>query len=56
MTEDYLVEQALSAVNNLYSDSSVPPETTLDRLEQVQTEIELLIEAILSDLELRQRE
>jgi len=50
MTKDYLLEQALNAVKNLFSDSSVPLETTLDRLEQVQIETEQLMETILDDM------
>jgi len=56
MAKDFLLEQALNAVDNLFSDSSVPLETTLDRLEQVQTEVELRIEMILGDIQCQQGE
>ncbi len=50
MTHRNLVDRALEAVSNVFSDTSVGPEMTRDDLRGLIDEIEIMIEAIEDDI------
>lgn len=47
------VKLALDAISRVYGDSSVPVETTIERLESLKDEIEISIEACRADMKKR---
>jgi hypothetical protein len=48
--------EALKAIDELFGDTSVPNTTTLDLLEELQSEIDSKIEALRSDIKNQQKE
>jgi len=45
-----LYDEALAAINRMFSDRSVSPETTRENLRGLRDEIEMLIDAIQGDM------
>ena len=50
MTHRNLVDRAVAAIGDVFSDTSVGPETTLGDLNELIEEIEMRMEAIKSDM------
>ena len=42
-------ERIIEALNELFSDRSVPPETTMESMREIKEEIETLIDCLRSD-------
>lgn len=46
LTNEQLKEQALSAINELFEDTSVSTETAIDNLLELQSEIDTLVDTL----------
>lgn len=51
MPTDHKVEEVKKAISKLYGDTSVPMERTLERMEEIRDEVEIMIDAIRSELD-----
>lgn len=51
MSNDTLYSNALDAIKAFFNDRSVTPATTLDKLDELTGEIDLLIEALENDMD-----
>jgi len=51
MTNDELYDQAKKAIDELYSDMSVSQETTIENLETLIAEMEIMIDALEEDMD-----
>lgn len=49
-------ELIIKAIDELFGDTSVPPETTLDQLQEIQSDAESKIYAIEGDLKRKQKD
>lgn len=49
--KDRKVEEAKTAIDKVFSDVSVPPSVTMERLKDVREHLNVLIEAVSTDLE-----
>ena len=54
MTPLAKLRAAMRAIDSVFGDTRVPPEATLEALEEIQTDLEFKIEALKSDLKKRQ--
>lgn len=45
-THDLLVDKAKAAINDVFSDTSVPPETTAASLRDLRDEIEIMLDTL----------
>ncbi len=48
---EILYDQAMSAIRKLWEDQSVGPDQAIDNLSELQGEIEVMIDALQSDME-----
>ena len=44
------VQVALQAIDNIFGDTSVSPETTLDQLEEIQADLEMKVDCLKNDI------
>lgn len=49
-------QKVLDAIDALFSDTSVPPEATLEALEEIQSEIETKIDCLKADIARKEEE
>ena len=49
-THDEIYEEAIKAIQKVFDDTSMSPEGTIESLQSLQSEIDVMIEAIRDDL------